>query len=274
MKLMLPSMSRPARLLFLLLELIATAWAHDFYILPDAFDVGPKTKIQIAFHNGDSFPESEGAPVLVRLRDAELRSQGGTVAIQGLRIVGKRAIGTVEVPEHSGNLLLSGHTVPNFISLAPNEFLDYLKEEGLTSVIEWRSQHGEAKKPSRERYSKFAKALLVSGAPDDFFKQSLGFPIEIVPDANPSTLHAGSELPVRVVFRGKPTAGLQLEAAWSGNGRSETTVVGRTDTEGRISVPLSASGKWRLHSLVMERCAEPKAADWESFWASFTFEIR
>ncbi len=79
---------------------------------------------------------------------------------------------------------------------------------------------------------------------------------------------------MRVLFRGKPAAGLQLEAAWSGGGKSKTTVIGRTDPAGRIQVPLAAARMWRLHSLMMERCSEPGAADWESFWASLTFEVR
>jgi hypothetical protein len=26
--------------------------------------------------------------------------------------------------------------------------------------------------------------------------------------------------------------------------------------------------------VLMERCAEPSVADWESFWSSFTFEVQ
>ncbi len=274
MKNMLPTRQCRQCLPLLLTILASSAGAHDFYILTDSFSVAPGSHIAVAFHNGDSFPVSESSPVLARLKDAELRSQSGSVVVHGIRVDGKRAIGTVDAPGRGGNLILAAHTAPNFISLDPAKFLDYLKEEGLVDVIKWRSQHGEEKKPSRERYSKFAKALLVSGAPDDFYKQPLGFPIEIVPEANPYTLHVGSRLPVRVLFRGKPAAGLQLEAAWAGGGKSKTTVIGRTDSEGRVDVPLAAPGKWRLHSLLMERCTEPAVADWESFWASLTFEIR
>ena len=116
--------------------------------------------------------------------------------------------------------------------------------------------------------------MIVAGKPDDFYKQSSGFPIEIIPERNPYSQHAGDGLPVKVFFRGKPAAGLQLEAAWSAEGKSKTAVIGRTDAEGRILVPMAAAGKWRLHSLMMERCTQPAVADWESFWASLTFEIQ
>lgn len=249
-------------------------YAHDFYILPHLFRVAPNSKIVINFNNGDSFPESEAAPALSRLKNAELQSAAGIVAVSDLHIDGKRAAGIVKVPEQSGSLLLSAHTAPHFIELAPDKFLDYIKEEGLTHVIDWRAQHGETNKPSRERYTKFAKSLLVSGAPNNFYIHPIGFPIEIIPEADPYTLHPGDKLPVRVVFQGKPAADLQLEAAWSNGSKSKTAIVGRTDAQGRIGVPLAAEGKWRLHSLLMERCVEPAAADWESFWASLTFEVR
>lgn len=183
-------------------------------------------------------------------------------------------VGIVEVPDASGDLVISVHSAPNFIELAPDKFVAYLKEEGLTHVIDWRAQHGESNKPGRERYSKFAKSIVLSGAPDDSYRQVTGFPIEIIPESNPYTLHPGGQLPVRVLFQGKPASGLQLETAWADGGKSKTTVIGRTAADGRIRVPLSSAGKWRLHTLMMERCAEPALADWESSWASLTFEIR
>jgi uncharacterized GH25 family protein len=255
--------------------LSATLTGHDFYILPTAFQVSPKASISVALHNGDAFPESEGPPVLARVRDTQLRSAFGPVSVEGLHVDGKRLLGTATAPERAGTLLLSARTIPNFIELAPDKFLEYAKEEGLANIVEWRAKHGESSKPSRERYSKFAKSILSSGATDDTYKQVIGFVLEIVPEANPSALHAGAQLPVQVLFRGKPAAGLQLEAAWSGGpGKNKVTIIGRTDAQGRIRVPLNGEGKWRLHTLMMERCSEPAAADWESYWASLTFEIR
>ncbi len=256
---------------FILLS--ASLSAHDLYLLPDDFVVKPGSKIRVAFHNGDSFPESEVAPKPDRLKDARLRSGTSTSPVTGLKIMGTRTVGDLDVPVR-GTLLLSVHTEPTFIELAADKFAAYLKEEGLTTVIDWRTKHGETRKPGRERYSKFAKSLVLSGGADDFYKQPLGFPIEIIPDSNPYQLHAGDSLPIRVLFRGKPMAGLQMEAAWAGKGKKKTTVIGLTDAEGRIRVPLADAGLWRLHSLMMERCADPGAADWESFWASLTFEVR
>lgn len=133
-----------------------------FIFCPTRFALRPRQHSASDFTTATLFPDSEVAPTIERLKDAQLRTRSRVVPVQGLRVVGKRAVGTVRpsVPEESGNLILSVHTAPNFIELAPDKFLGYLEEEGLTKVIEWRAEHGEGKKPGRKRYSKFAKSLV------------------------------------------------------------------------------------------------------------------
>jgi hypothetical protein len=47
---------------------------------------------------------------------------------------------------------------------------------------------------------------------------------------------------------------------------TNTVIVGRTDEQGRIVIPGLPPGKWRVH-------AEQDSAEWESSWASLTFEL-
>lgn len=71
---------------------------------------------------------------------------------------------------------------------------------------------------------------------------------------------------VRVLLRGAPVANLQAHATSAG---SKPQVVGSTDAEGRVNVPVS-QGRWRLHAIHMERGSD---VDWESVWTTLTFEI-
>ena len=57
------------------------------------------------------------------------------------------------------------------------------------------------------------------------------------------------------------------------DGGAESQMVGRTDAEGRVQVFLNSPGKWRLHAIAFERSTDAAKADWESFWASLTFEF-
>jgi uncharacterized GH25 family protein len=96
----------------------------------------------------------------------------------------------------------------------------------------------------------------------------VGSPIEIVPEKDPSQLKAGELLPVRVLIKGAAAPNLQLFAA---SAVTPAKNIGKTDATGRIAVPVTA-GRWRLHTIHMDRVSAP-AADWESFWATLTFEI-
>ena len=123
-----------------------------------------------------------------------------------------------------------------------------MKEEGLTHVIDARTRSGDDKKAARERYTKYAKSLLLAGAPNDVYKKVVGLPIEIIPERDPYAVKPGEALPVRVLLRGAPAAGLEIRTA-SPSGKIESS--GTTSSDGRLSIRLSAAGPYRLHALHM-----------------------
>ncbi|MBX9603810.1 MAG: DUF4198 domain-containing protein [Bryobacteraceae bacterium] len=250
----------------ILLVLPVSAFAHDLYLMPGSFQVKPGERIAIALHVGDSFPESEGPMDPARIRDARLSD--GT-PIGDFAIVGKITLGYAK-PMNQGSLSASLSSAPRFLQLAPAKFEEYLREEGLDQVIAWRRENGETLRPGRELYSKFAKTLLVSGSPSAEFARPAGLLFEFVPEADPAGLKPGDRLPVRLLFRGSPAAGVQVQVA---NQSGKTVIAGRTGDDGRIAIPLSRSGHWRLHAVAMERAGNKQQADWESFWASLTFAV-
>ncbi|GAC1631007.1 MAG: DUF4198 domain-containing protein [Candidatus Acidiferrum sp.] len=230
--------------------------------------------VTIGLNNGDAFPESEVSPVLERVRDVKLLSPNATMPAEKLRVAGKQIQGEVQVPKDRSFVLIA-RTVPNLLVLPAKEFHAYLKEEGLESVIAWRQKNGVAEAQGRERYAKFAKSLLTAGGPNDFHTRPAGLEIEIVPEKSPYDVKAGEPWKVTVLFLGQPLAGTQIESAWAGaDGAKQTTIVGRTDEQGQITIPLGAAGRWRIHTVRMARCTDQGTADWESYWASLTFELK
>jgi uncharacterized GH25 family protein len=255
-------------------------FAHDLYLMPDTFTVAKDHVIVVSLHNGDSFPESEVAPVLDRVRDMRVVSATGSVEVEHLETAGKVVQGKVTLPWSSSSMV-TARTSPHAFELQAAEFEAYLKEEGLFQVIQWRHDNGQQASLGRERYRKYAKSLINSSeshgnsASNNFHTQPVGLELEIVPEKSPENLKPGSAVLLQVLFRGKPASDLQVEAAWAGigAGSGKTTVLGRTDKSGRIIASLPSPGKWRFHTVRMERCEEPSAADWESYWSSLTFEI-
>ena len=262
-----------ARYLLAFIALAAGLAAHDLYLRPQTFRPSAGAVFRVEYHNGDNFPSSEAPAKIERLRDMKLLFPGGETPFAGLRIEGTATVANVTAPAQPGNFILISRTIPNFIQLEPAKFEDYLKHEDLTDVIAWRSKRGESGKPGREIYSKYVKSLGMAVRPSANYGLNAGLTIEFIPLANPYELAPGATLPVRLLFRGKPAAGQAVEASNALGGSVTRARVGRTNANGEINIPLSGPGLWKLHTILMERRADSKAADWESFWASLTFEI-
>jgi len=249
-----------------------TLAGHDLYLKPSAFRLKPGAKSTVAFHNGDNFPSSEAAPTLSRLREVNLVTASGKRVLVNLRQQDKFALADFIVPDEPA-FLLTAHTIPNFIEMEPAKFRDYLKHEHLDAIVDWRAEHGEAAKSGREMYSKYVKSILHTGQPDPSVTRPVGFTVEFVPLVDPGSLKAGANLPVRVLFRGQPLAGTQVEAQSYFDGKVKERQLGQTNGVGEIQIPLDTPGFWKLHTIRMERRADTSQAEWESFWASLTFEV-
>ena len=230
--------------------------AHDTYLMPAKFVVKSGKPLLVSVHNGDSFPSSEHATDPGRLK----------TSLSDLRIGGRATHGIIASPK-PGSFYVTAETLPKRIVIEPEKFDAYLREEGMQHWIARRTP-----KSQTELYRKFAKALVTADGPDAGYAAPAGLTIEIVPEADPSSIRVGGSLPVQVLFRGKPAAGLQVERAWANDGKSDRRIVGRTDKNGRIAIPVDSEGRWRLHAVQMQVSTSPEA-DWESFWASLTFEI-
>ena len=160
------------------------------------------------------------------------------------------------------------------ITLEAAKFEAYLREEGLDAVVAWRAAHGETAAPGREVYSRCAKALLVAGDAGTSrtgADRVLGFALELVPLGDPTTLASGSPLRLRVLHEGAPLAGALVRATREGapDGRRGA----RANAEGRVGLDVDAAGTWLVTCVHMRRAPKDANADWESLWASLTFEV-
>lgn len=245
--------------------------AHDLYLMPAKFQLAAPEPLVVAVHLGDSFPVSEDSVSVGRLLNARATTGKATTPIVDLRAMSRRVFGLVKL-EAAGGTWLSVQTQPNFIELAPDKFESYLREEGLEWVIAERAKRGETAKPGLENYRKHAKSFVQVGAPGGEALPALGLPLEFVPDVNLAGVREGDALAVRLLWNGQPAANVQVQAAWGPAGKSQHKAL-RTDAAGRVTVPLGASGAWRLHAVRMERSEAGQESDWMSNWASLTFSV-
>ena len=122
------------------------------------------------------------------------------------------------------------------------------------------------------------KALLQAGdTRSGGFDTVLGYPAELVPLNNPY-LRSGGWLRVRALVEGKAAANQLVVSGGRlprGGRLAERRV--RTDADGVARIRISDHGQWYVKFIHMEKYRgdrAPSAPDYESKWATLTFEIK
>ena len=243
------------------------ALAHDFWIEPSTFRPSVGSTVAVSLRVGERFQGDAVGRSSQRIVRFVLRSPGGERPIPGEE--GGDPAGQAAASEPG--LLTIGYRSNNArVELPAEKFEQYLREEGLERVIALRARRGESAKPSRERYSRCAKSLIAAGDATAGTDTPLGFTFEIVSDRNPYAARAGEALPFRILLRGKPAAGVLVTAL--PREAPDSRVTARSDSRGRVALRLPAPGVWMVKAVHMEAVAA-QDADWESLWASLTFEL-
>jgi uncharacterized GH25 family protein len=294
----------------LLVSLIAgAAAAHDFWLRPAEFVPAPGTSVAVQLMVGEG---GAGEPVArdeARLLRFALIDAEGERPLAGRD--GADPAGFVRV-RGAGAQWLVFTASPAFLELEAAKFEAYLQEEGLDAIAARRAERGEAAAPAREIFRRCAKALLHVGAADAAeapgdarAAQPVGLPLELVPLRDPAGLRFtadGAELTVRLLWQGQPLEGALVKATRLADAApaggvplafgapAATGLRLRTDERGEAVLHLPRGGAWFVGAEHMREAeggvaldglsaADPARqreafppADYESFWASLTFE--
>jgi hypothetical protein len=244
--------------------------AHDLWIDPTAFFPEPGKIVGLRLRVGQDLL---GDPLP---RDPDLINQFVVVDPTGRKpIVGRDGADPAGLMRVSGPaLLVVGYrSNPSPITLAADKFNDYLKDEGLDAVAAARSRDHRTNADAREIFARCAKSLILSGPPSERQSdQTLGFPLELVAEKNPYLLRTGNDLGVRLTYENQPLPGALVMALNRSN--PEAKLAARSDRNGRVSFRLPAEGFWLIKTVHMIPAPAGSNADWESFWASLTFELK
>ena len=260
------SRARFLRTLAFLSALAPSAVAHDFWIEPSSFRPVPGAVVAVRLRVGDGF---RGAALP---RDPLHLERFVVVDSRGAREIAGRAgadpAGTFRAGE-AGAHVLGYESGPTFVQLEAGQFHAYLRDKGLEMILAARERRGDGAAPGREIFSRYAKSLLSTPGAEGAFERPLGLRLEILPETDPTAASPRS-LPFQVRFQGAALESALVVAtpAW----RPEAVVKGRTDADGRVVLTLDRPGPWLLSTVHMIPAPAGSAADWESLWASLTFE--
>lgn len=249
--------------------LASPALSHDFWIEPSSFHPAAGSELAVSLRVGEHFrgePVPRADPRIVKF---VLSSASGETPIGGFPGTDPAGLIRVSTP---GLSVIGYRSQRSSITLEPEKFEKYLADEGLDHVLEIRKSRGERGKPGTEVYSRCAKSLVaVNGTGESGFDRVLGFTVEIVAESNPLKLHAGDPMRVRILHEGKPLAGALVKAIALED--PDNTLFARSGKDGRVSLRLARQGVWLVKAVHMVSAPGETGADWESLWASLTFEI-
>ena len=243
--------------------------AHDMWIEPATFapDVGQVVSVRLRVGQ-----DLLGDPLRL---DPALVNQFVVQDDAGLKPVVRRDGGDpagflrVAAP---GLLVIGYRSNPSPVEMSSDKFNQYLKEEGLDAVLAARTSRNETG-AVHELFSRCAKSLVFSGAPTDAQgDRALGFTLELVAERNPYAVAPGQDLPVRLLYENRPLPGALVVAINRLNPAEKLSA--RTDKDGRARFKVRPGGMWLIKAVHMVPAQPGARAEWTSFWASLTFELR
>ena len=244
----------------------ASARAHDFWIEPSTFHPAPGATVAVGLRVGQDFIGDPVPRLSAYISAFSVRQNGKDQDVGGTDRIDPAGFLRAD---GSATAIISYASTGAYIELPPGEFEDYLRLYGLDDIVASRAARGEHDKIGRERFYRYAKALLTGVAPSAGVAKPLGLDYEIVPDEDPTARLAPFH--GRILYEGKPLAGAQVVALL--HGEPTVHVETHSDAQGGITLPLPRPGIWLIKSVHMVRAGFFSSEDWDSYWASLTFEV-
>lgn len=241
--------------------------AHDFWIEPRTFRPAPGIEVPLRLFVGQDF-KGDSMPYFPPGFERYVAvGPNGTQPVPG--VLGDDPAGAVTFAA-PGFYIIGLHTKPYAVTFdTAEEFERYLVKEGLERNLALHNRRKSLRREVEETYFRCAKSLIAVGTPpgDAAADRALGFPLELIADTNP---YRAPILRLRLLHRGKP---LQ-EALVIAFNRADplAKLRARTDENGRVEFNLARSGVWLVTSVHMVPAPLLSGHDWNSTWASITFE--
>lgn len=250
--------------------------AHDLFFKLERYFVEPHSLVRIHVLNG-TFDASEAAVMSGRLRDLSLAGPAGTTTLDtaAWQSSGDTSVLTVRTGGE-GTYAVGASLRPRELRLEAREFNAYLAEDGLPDVLEERRRTGRLDQAARERYSKHVKALLqVGAARSGQFATQFGYPAELVALDNPYATRPGETFRVRALVDGQPVVNqVVIFGGRTPRGSRIAEQQVRTDSAGVAAIRLEPRGRWYVKFIRMTETHRDTTIDYESKWATLTFQLR
>ena len=252
----------------------APALAHDFWLQPLHFSIPPKVSTPLTVLVGHGPYRSRWSGAVDRVVLMKSYGPNGAVDQKSALHPSSEKDGDFAF-DKPGTYVLAFQSTYAESNLPFIRYNDYIKVEGLTPAIAYRERTKTTETPGREIYSRRAKSLIQVGSPQGqgaqpWVTKPVGLSLEIVPDKNPYTLPPNEELPVHVLYDGKPLAGALVKLT---NLEFDVRPVAMhlSDAQGRASFMFPRTGTWLINVIWTKPISGNPKADFDTTFSSLTF---
>lgn len=256
---------------FILISSLITL-AHDYFLLPADFFLKKGDQLKVSLFVGDEFKNLEERKYQSSMTKT-FSIKTGKKPIDFLAISTNSAAPIInyKTTEDGLHLLEMSRNYAN-IKLEKEKFLEYLIEEGLLKI-----QDSLVKSPQlsfTEKYTRYLKTLVSVDKPNGgVYNEKVGHDLEIILDNNPYKLNYGDDLSATILFKEKALKSVPAElVVKSGDGKVHVTKL-NSDVNGKVYFKVNREGTYLIRLVYMQACKD-KSADFESWWASYSFGFK
>ena len=261
------------RRLLMAMGLLCCTWltAHEFWLEPQKFNLKKGEALKLNFRVGENFHGENWNGTRASVESLTLYYNGIKDDLESLI--------PEEEPGDSLNLqffdegtgMISYHSTNKRIELAPDKFLEYLKEDGLDSAIAYREAHQETDSIGKEYYQRSVKTIFQVGKQmDKTYNISCGLPLEFIPAKHPYTLTKGQTLKLRLLYHQSPLKDVKVKVWHKLNGKVKMEEY-RSNANGEIQFVPSLAGRYMVSAVHMQHIDTSMNTHWQSYWGSITW---
>ncbi len=254
---------------------LTPAYAHEYWIAPEKYQVQPGEAIRGTFRNGEEF-KGVALAFFTKTTVNFIEVFEG----KGTRLTprpGDSSALQITAPEKEGLLTVIYETTPSIVTYKEWEkFLAFTKHKDFPNAEADHIAAGWSQDIIKETYTRHIKTLIAvgDGKGED---AKLGMTTEFVALTNPYTDDLADGMKVALYYDGAPRADAQVEVFDRAPDESVTITLHRTDAEGVASIPVIAGHEYLFDGVVLRKAdgggTTPDAPVWQTLWAALTFRV-
>lgn len=245
------------------------ATTHDYFLLPENFFVHKGDKLNLHLLGGEGFTKQDEIGYQSKKTEKFMLYQGSKkIDLAPLAKEGASPVIDYTVV-NSGQSLVEMTRLVDFSDASRDSYSEFLANQALDKLSEKVKSSNQFR--VREKYTRYLKTLFsVDNHDGNAYEKELKDDYEIILKDDPYDKKYGDDMNAIIKFKGKPADGAQVTLyikSITGNVYPLNLVANK---KGEVTFTMTREGIYMLRTVRVE-ATKDKDADYQAWWASYTF---